>query len=58
MQAYDAGMIADRAHEPFDGYVDKIRKKSKVGMLAITRDQRYTVDYTCKFHPPFPAGVC
>ena len=51
-------MIADRAHEPFDGYVDKIRKKSKVGMLAITRDQRYTVDYTCKFHPPFPAGVC
>ena len=50
--------IEDRAHEAFDGYVDKLRKKSRMSLLAITTDQRYTVDYNCKYHPPYPAGSC
>ena len=58
----DEGMIADRKHDPFDGFIAKQKKKcakshasnQKCQNCTFSQDQRYTVDYNCKFHPPYP----
>ena len=56
------GMVADRKHEAFDGYIAAQRKKcakahasnQKCQNCTYSQDQRYTVDYNCKNHPPYP----
>jgi nuclear protein localization family protein 4 len=57
--------VQDRKHESFDSYLTTIIKKcnnpSQVRLETMKFDvsaHRYTVDKTCKMHPPYPAGSC
>lgn len=58
--------MQDRKHESFDSYLKETRKKcaklhaegQKCQNCTFSQDQRYTVDYECKNHAPYPAGSC
>ena len=54
----DEGKIRDRKHEPFDMFVEKLRREKKLKLKTWDQTKRYTVDYNCKFHPPYPQGSC
>lgn len=59
-------MVQDRKHDSFDQYIRQMRKKcaashssnQRCQNCTFSRDQRYTVDYNCKYHPPYPQGSC
>ena len=62
----EEGMVKDRKHDPFDGYIKNMKKKcakshsstQKCQNCTFSQNQRYTVDYNCKYHPPYPQGSC
>ena len=59
-------MVSDAKHEAFDEYIAAMLKKcarshssnQKCPNCTFSRDVRYTVDYNCKYHPPYPRGSC
>jgi len=62
----DEGMIADRKHEAFDKYIGDMKRRcskahaahQKCQNCTFSLERRYTVDYNCKYHPPYPQGSC
>ena len=61
----EEGKIQDRKFEPFDKMLGDMKLKCSNEAAFVVKvktalpfDRRYTVDYTCKYHPPYPAGSC